>query len=92
MGHNQQSIEQSERGGRNDKQVHRRNAISMVAQERLPALGRWPSPSRHILGDAGLADIDAELEQFAMYTRGTPQRVSQAHLPVNCRIVAGTPG
>jgi len=36
----------------------------------------WP-----IFGDAGLADIDAELEQLAVNTRGTPQRVSQAHLP-----------
>jgi hypothetical protein len=58
----QQSIEKSEGDGRNDKQVHRRNAIRMVAQKRLPALGRWSSPARHILGDAGLADIDAELE------------------------------
>src|SRR5262245_11521859 len=46
MGHNQQPIEQPERGGRNDKQVHRRNATRMVAQERLPALGRWSRATR----------------------------------------------
>jgi len=36
--------------------------------------------SRHILSDAGLPNIDAELEQFAMNARRTPQRVGNAHL------------
>ena len=80
MGHNQQPIEQPERYGRNDKQVHRCNAIRMVAQKRLPALGRWSSPARHVLGDAGLADIDAELEQFAVDAWRTPQRIGNTHL------------
>ena len=66
---------QSEGDGRNDKQVHRRNAIRMVAQERLPALGRWSSPARHILGDASLPNVDAEPRQFAVDTRCTPQRI-----------------
>ena len=79
--HDQQSIEQSERDGRNHKQIHRRNAICMIAQERLPALRRRPSPAHHILGNAGLPDIDPELEQFAMDARRTPQRIGDAHLP-----------
>src|SRR5215475_10892757 len=66
---------QSEGDGRNDKQVHRRNAIRMVAQERLPSLGRWSSPARHILGDASLPNVDAEPRQFAVDTRCTPQRI-----------------
>jgi hypothetical protein len=73
MADQQQSIEKSEGDGRNDKQVHRRNAIRMVAQKRLPALGRWSSPARHILGDAGLPNVDAELEQFAVDAWRTPQ-------------------
>jgi hypothetical protein len=55
--------------------------MRMIAQERLPALGRRSSPARHILGDAGLPNIDAELEQFAMNARRTPQWVGNAHLP-----------
>ena len=78
--HNQQSVEQSERDGRNDKQIHRGNAIGMIAQERLPALRRRTSPAHHILGDAGLPNVDAELEQFAMNARRTPQWVCSAHL------------
>jgi len=52
----------------------------MVAEESLPALGRRaPSPG-HVLGDAGLADLDAELEQLAMDPRRSPQRIGNAHL------------
>src|SRR5512144_1697588 len=78
--HDQHSIEQPEGNGRNDKQVHRRDPICVVAQERLPALRRRTSPARHILGNAGLPDIDPELEQFAVDPGCTPQRVGNAHL------------
>ena len=64
--HDQQSVEQSERRGRNDKQIHRRNAIGVIAEKRLSALRRWSSPAHHILGNAGLPNVDAELEQFAV--------------------------
>src|SRR3979411_318115 len=66
MAHDQQTIEQSERDCRHDEEVHCDNAIRMVAKERLPSLrGRAPPP-RHILGDAGLADLDAELDKLSM--------------------------
>src|SRR5437868_9297387 len=52
----------------------------MIAEERLPSLrGRAPPPC-HILGDAGPADIDAVLEQLAMVSPRSPQRVGDAHL------------
>ncbi len=40
----QQSIEQSEGDGRNHEQVHRRDAVSMIMQERPPTLG-WRPPT-----------------------------------------------
>jgi hypothetical protein len=43
-----------------EREVHRSDAIGMVAQKRPPALGRWSPPARHILGHARLPDIDAE--------------------------------
>ncbi|MBV9531515.1 MAG: hypothetical protein JO283_10725 [Bradyrhizobium sp.] len=80
MAHDQQSIEQSERDCRHDEEVHCGNATRMVAKERLPSLrGRAPPP-HHILGDAGLADLDAELEKLSMDSRRSPQRVGDAHL------------
>ena len=79
--HDQQSIEQPEGDGRHYEQIHRRDPICVVAQERLPALRRWSSPAHHILGNASLPDIDAKLEQFAMDPGSAPQRIGDAHLP-----------
>src|SRR6516162_2707271 len=80
MADDQQTIEQSERDCRHDEEVHCDNAIRMVAKERLPSLrGRAPPP-RDILGDAGLSDLDAELEKLSMDSRRSPQRVGDAHL------------
>ena len=81
VAHDQQPIQQPKGHGRNDKQVHRGDTVGMIAQERLPALGRWRPPSHHVLGDAGLANADAELEQFAMNARRAPQWVGNTHLP-----------
>src|ERR1700756_733908 len=52
----------------------------MIAKERLPALGWRVSSPGHVLGHAGLSDIDAELEEFSMDPRRSPQRIGNAHL------------
>src|SRR4030081_2870588 len=62
--HDQQSIEQAKRDCRHDKQIHRRDPVRVIAQERPPTLRRWFSSPDHVFGDAGLADIGAELEEF----------------------------
>ena len=43
----------------------------MVLEEGTPSLGRRLANPYHVLADAGLADVDAELEEFAMNARGT---------------------
>jgi hypothetical protein len=59
------SIQQPKRDRRDYEQIHRRNAVGVIAQKGLPALRRWlPSP-RHVFCHGGLPDIDAKLEQFA---------------------------
>src|SRR6202043_1396127 len=80
MPHNQQAIEQPKRDCRHDKHIHSRDAVGMIAKERPPALGRRVSSLGHVLGHAGLSDIDAELEEFAMDPRRSPQRIGNAHL------------
>ena len=63
---NQQAIKQLEGERPNDKQVHRRNAVGVVAEKGFPSL-RWRPPAlRHIFGDQGLTNVDSELEQFSM--------------------------
>src|SRR5580700_3256937 len=52
----------------------------MVMQERPPTR-RWRVPTLcHVLGDRGLPDIDAELEELTVDARGAPERVRDAHV------------
>jgi len=52
----------------------------VVAEECPPAL-RWGSRVRcYILGDRGLANLDAEFEEFSMDPGRAPQRTGQAHV------------
>src|ERR1700704_1511647 len=48
----QQSIEQAKRDCRHDKQIHRREAVGMIADKGSPALGRRVSSPDHVFGDA----------------------------------------
>src|ERR1700745_1426141 len=80
MPHNQQAIEQTKRDCRHDEQIHRSDPIGVVAEEPPLTLGRRVSSLGHVLGHAGLSDIDAELEEFSMHPRRSPQRIGNAHL------------
>src|SRR5712664_3393870 len=90
--HDQQSIEQAKRDCRHDEHVHRSNSISVIAEECPPALGRRISSPGHVLGHAGLSDIDAELEEFSMI-RGAPQSgLAMLTSRISLRISCGTVG
>ena len=72
--HDQQSIEQAkrERDCWYDEHIHRSDPVSVVAEERPPALGRRVASPDHVRGHAGLPDFDAELEEFSMDPRRSP--------------------
>ena len=76
----QKSIQQPERDRGDHEQIHRRDSVRVISKKRLPSLGWRTPPSRHVLGNGGLPDIDAELEQFAMNPRCTPKRILNAHV------------
>src|SRR6202047_968083 len=78
--HDQQSIEQAKRDCRHDEHIRRSDPIGVIAEECPPALGRRVASPDHVLGDAGLSDTDAELEEFSMDPRRSPQRIGNAHL------------
>jgi hypothetical protein len=65
--------------GRSNEQVHGGDVRRMVTQEGAPSLGGRVTSLDHVLGDARLSDLEAELEQLAMDARGTPQRIVNAH-------------
>src|SRR6202043_3887725 len=60
--HDQQSIERAKRDCRHDEHIHRSDPIRVIAEECPPALGRRTSSPDHVLGHAGLSDIEAELK------------------------------
>ena len=81
MGQNDHHIQQPKRCGRHNEQIDRSNAGGLIAQEATPGRRRRTSSSHHVLGNRGLAYLDAELEQLAMDPGGTPERIGVAHLP-----------
>ena len=80
MPHDQQAIEQTERDCGNDEQIYRGHDVGMIAEERLPPLGRRTSSLGHVFGDARLSDRDAEFQQLSMDPWRSPQGVGDAHL------------
>ena len=80
MPQDKQAVQKPERNCWHHEQVHRGDAVGMVAQKGPPALLRWASPPGHVLGHARLPDIDAKLEKFAMNPRRSPHWIGKAHL------------
>jgi hypothetical protein len=72
---------QPKRCRRHNEHIDRSDTGGLIAQEAAPGRRRHPWSSHHILGNRGLADLDAELEQLAMDPGPTPERVRGAHLP-----------
>ena len=53
----------------------------MVFQKRAPRLGWWfRLPARNQAGHRSLGDLNSQLGQFAMNSRGAPERVGLHHL------------
>src|SRR3979490_780937 len=76
----QEPVQQPKRDRRNQEQVHRCDAVGMIAKKGLPALRRWRPPPRHVLCDCGLPDIEAKLKQFAVYPGCAPKWICDTHL------------
>src|SRR6266576_973325 len=65
-------IEQVEADGRNNEQVHGGDVRRVVTQESAPGLARRSASLDHVLRDARLSDLKAELEK----TRVSPRWVN----------------
>src|SRR5205809_1481232 len=76
-----EDVEQIEANGRNNEQIHGGDVRCVITQEGAPSLGRRSTSLDHVLRDAGLSDLEAELEQLAMDARRSSQRIFRAHPP-----------
>src|ERR1700738_4642223 len=80
MAKHDQGIQDPKRRGCDNEHVDRRDVGQVVVQKATPGRGGEFGPPRHVSPDRGLADLDAELEQFAVDARRAPERVGVAHL------------
>ena len=64
-----QAVKQIKANSWNNEQIHGGNVRCVVTQEGAPALGRRSTSLDHVLRDARLSDLEAELEQLAMNAR-----------------------
>jgi hypothetical protein len=75
----QEDIKDLEPDRRYGEEVNGNHTLHVVLQESPPGLGRRSPAADHVLAHAGLADVDAKLEQFTVNPRGTPERIVAAH-------------
>ena len=80
VGQDDHYIQQPKRCGSHDKHVDGSDTLGLIEQEATQGRGRPTASSHHVLGDRCLADLDAELEEFAVNPRRAPERVGAAHL------------
>jgi hypothetical protein len=64
---------------RDDEEIRGHHLAHVIPQERAPGLRRWRPPPNHVLGDTGLTDLYAELQQFAVEVKCAPKRVRFRH-------------
>jgi hypothetical protein len=62
------------------KKVDRHRVFHMVFQEGPPCLRRRVPTADHVFAHAGLADVNAEFEEFTVDARSAPNRILAAHL------------
>src|SRR6516165_102658 len=56
-----------------------RRVVKRDSARRCPGLRGWLPRAHHVLGDAGLADVDAQLKQFTVDAWCTPGGILSAH-------------
>ena len=79
MPQHQEHVEHAEGHRGHDEEVDGDDLADMVLQESAPSLrGRLGLPA-HVLGDGGLSQVVAQEGKFGLNTRGSPERVLQAH-------------
>src|SRR3954471_18191565 len=81
VGQHQEHIQDLKADRRHRKEIHRHQALDMIVEKCPPSWRRWSSAAEHVFADAGFAHIEAQLEQFTMDARRTPERILTAHRP-----------
>src|SRR3989441_3096118 len=79
MGEHDEDEEDTQAGGGCREEIDRDQVSDMVSEERPPGLRGFGAPLRDEPGDAALGHVDAELEELAVDSGGTPQGIRRGH-------------
>ena len=76
-------------------EIDRDQLLEVIVQEGAPSLRGWFAAAHHVFADTGLADVDAEFEQFTVDAGCTPTGILPAYLAdqiANLAAMTGRPG
>ena len=75
MSQDHQNEENPKRQRRYDEEIECNRLIEMVVQATLSRWRRIGWSPWHVLVDGGFTDIDPKFQEFAVDSRGTPERI-----------------
>jgi hypothetical protein len=78
---NQEHVQDLKPDRRHGEEVDRHHGLDVILKKSAPVLRRRLPPAHDVLAHAGLADVDAEFEQFTVDAGRSPERIVAAHLP-----------
>jgi hypothetical protein len=81
VGEDDKDKEDAEASGGNGEEIDRDQVADVVRGERPPGLRGLGPTLGHEAGDGALGDVDAELEEFAVDARRSPQGIRRGHRP-----------
>src|ERR1700730_14557172 len=81
VSHDQEHVKDLKADGGHGEEVDGDHGFHVIVEERPPSLRRRLAMTDQVFADAGLADVDAELEEFTVYPGRAPQRIVSAHFP-----------
>src|SRR6185369_8350236 len=81
VGEDDKDEEDAEASGGDGKEIDRDQVEDAVREERPPGLRGLGPMLGHEAGDGAFGDVDAELEEFAVDARRSPQGIRRGHRP-----------
>src|SRR4051812_47527310 len=75
----EENVEDLKPDRRHGEEVYGHKRFHMVVKEDPPGLRRWLPTAYQVFAHARFTNIDAELQQLAVYTRCAPTRILVAH-------------
>ena len=81
VGENDQDEEHTQAQGGDREEIEGDQVPEVIGQESAPGLRGRCAALRHQAGDGALGHVDAELEELAVDSGGTPQGIRRGHFP-----------